>query len=84
MRMNSQVVDPGLAAAIDQIHAGLNTLFAGGVAPASRDDALAVIREVETLGRRMDAAQIAVLVLALGVLIGLVGSMIGLRRFLRV
>ena len=31
-----------------------------------------------------DAAQIAVLVLALGVLIGLVGSMIGLRRFLRV
>lgn len=31
-----------------------------------------------------DAAQIAVLVLVLGVLIGLLGSMIGLRRFLRV
>ena len=31
MRMASQVIDPEVAAAIDQIHAGLNSLFAAGL-----------------------------------------------------
>ena len=59
--MASEAVDRGMAAAIDQISAGLSSLLSGGLVPVDRDDALTVIREVEALGRRMDAAQVAVL-----------------------
>lgn len=59
--MASEVADRDMAAAIDQINAGLSSLLATGLVPHDRDDALAVIREVETLGRRMDCAQVAVL-----------------------
>lgn len=59
--MASEALDRDMAAAIDQINAGLSSLLATGLEPADRDDALTVIREVEALGRRMDCAQVAVL-----------------------
>jgi hypothetical protein len=59
--MASEAVDREMAAAMDQINAGLSSLLSSGLQPVDRDDALTVIREVEALGRRMDSAKVAVL-----------------------
>lgn len=59
--MASEVASSALAEAIEQVAAGLDALRAAGVVPADREDARRIVREVEALGRKVDAAQIEVL-----------------------
>ncbi|WP_426572889.1 DUF222 domain-containing protein [Aquihabitans sp. McL0605] len=56
--MASAVRDPQVAAAIDEIGASLGVLTAYDSLPGSCDDALAEVREIEALARRIDAVQI--------------------------
>ncbi|MCU1357750.1 MAG: hypothetical protein JWM89_3168, partial [Acidimicrobiales bacterium] len=58
--MGSQVQDRGLAAALDQLNAGLDVLAAVGVVPVDARDAVTVIGEVEAVGRRFDAVRVEV------------------------
>ncbi len=59
--MASEVASAEMAAAIEQIDAGLDALARVGVAPIDAGDARRLIAELEELGRRVQAAQIAVL-----------------------
>ena len=59
--MVSMAVDPGLAAAVDAVSAGVDSLFEAGVEPANARDAVACIAEFEQMRRRMDAAQMVLL-----------------------
>jgi hypothetical protein len=59
--MVSVVVDPAVREAIDQVASGLDALQTAGVTPVDAVDAMALIREVEILGRRVAAVQVAVL-----------------------
>lgn len=59
--MASQVANQELAAAIGAVAAGLDALFAAGVAPADPDDAAVVVAELERLRRRIDAAGVEAL-----------------------
>ncbi len=49
----------GAATAIDETNAGLDGLFAAGIAPVDGKDAIRWLREVEVLRRRVDAAATA-------------------------
>ncbi len=59
--MGSKVLDPVLREAIDEVAAGLDAVFAAGLAPHDARDAVTMIRDLEAQGRRMDAAQVALL-----------------------
>ena len=58
--MVSVAKNPDLATAIDQANAALDALFVAGVEPADAADARVVVGEVEVLGRRIAAVQVAV------------------------
>ncbi len=55
--MVSSVLDPDLAAALDSVAAGLDSVFEAGVEPFDTKDAIVLIRETERLVRRFQAAQ---------------------------
>ena len=56
--MGSAVSCRVVAAAIDQVDAGLEVLLGDGWVPDSCPEAMVRVRELEALGRRMHAAQL--------------------------
>ncbi|MEO9220745.1 MAG: HNH endonuclease signature motif containing protein [Mycobacteriaceae bacterium] len=58
--MVSMVLDPGTAAALELLGAGVDAVVAAGVAPVDGPDAVVVVRELEVLVRRLRAQQVAV------------------------
>jgi len=55
--LQATVLHVGAASAIEQIHQGLDVLFAAGIDPVDGRDAEAWIRSLEGVGRRVDAAR---------------------------
>ncbi len=60
-RVTESVIDTQAQHAFDQIVAGLDGLFAAGLAPTGRADAEVWIRSLEHVGRRVDAAKMELL-----------------------
>ncbi len=56
--MGSQVLEAGAAGALDRVGAGIDELWAAGIEPVDGVDALAMVREVEVLARRLRAVQV--------------------------
>lgn len=59
--MESQVLDPVVAGAVESADAAVGMLLADAWVPESCDEAMVRVREYEALGRRVHAAQLGVL-----------------------
>ena len=58
--MNSEVIDRDVAAAITRVRSGLDELVSRGVDPFDAGDAIAMVRELEVVGRKAAALAIQV------------------------
>ena len=59
--MDSQVLDPKIASALDAIGAGIDALNGAGYEPLGARDAIAFVAELEVLGRRLSSCQLELL-----------------------
>ncbi len=56
--MAIELVDADLGNGLEQIAAGLDEVLAAGVDPVDSPEAIDLIRQLEVLGRRLDAARV--------------------------
>jgi hypothetical protein len=56
--MATELVDADLSKGLEQVAAGLDEVLAAGVEPSDSPEAIGLIRELESLGRRLDAARV--------------------------
>jgi len=59
--MDSAVVHPNQAAALESLSAAIDGMFTAGLAPTNGADATAMVRELESLSSRIEAAKVDLL-----------------------